>query len=104
MGLSNQIAAYWGEVFDSAIPILEYKIFFKISNDQTILLPELCDGADQIVIKNMNCSVDMKVFLDAPFYFQIYDVVLIQVQARNKLGWSSLTPKTTYGGQVKSYP
>jgi hypothetical protein len=52
----------------------------------------------------MNCSVDMKVFLDAPFYFQIYDVVLIQVQARNKLGWSPLTPKTTYGGQVKTYP
>jgi hypothetical protein len=46
----------------------------------------------------------MKVFLDAPFYFQIYDVVLIQVQARNKLGWSPLTPKTTYGGQVKTYP
>ena len=53
----------------------------------------------------MNCSLDMKVFLDAPFYLELFDQVLIQVQARNKLGWSPLSPINSDNcGIVRSFP
>jgi hypothetical protein len=90
---SDKIVASWEGAFDSAIPILEYKIFFYIPKYQRVLhLPDFCNGNDQAVIKNMSCSLNMTVFLDAPFYLELFDEVLIQVQARNKLGWSPLSP------------
>lgn len=77
------------------ITAYQIAIFAPISND-FIVLTSVCDGASQLVMTQLGCSVQMSTLLSTYGYIR-GQLVLVKVAAYNINGWSAFSSQNSGG-------
>lgn len=63
-----------------------------------------CDGSDLTIYSDRTCTVPMSVFASAPFSLSVGDLIQVQVEVYNLVGWSTPSLANTVGETVKTGP
>lgn len=83
---------------DHSSSVTQYEV--KIQNKASTAVytaHSQCDGTDSSVITNTNCEIDMTGFSSAPYNYAAGDLIVVQVLAKNAVGWSTASPDNSSG-------
>jgi hypothetical protein len=84
--------------------ISKYRIKFKASTGTYYETITYCDGSDVWIMADMACTVPMSVFTSAPFSLSVGDLIEVQVEAYNSVGYSIPSTANTVGVTAKTAP
>lgn len=76
----------WVAPFDNHVPITGFKVLIKTSSGQYEEFTDVCDGQDSLNIYNSFCTVSMNILWDAPFEYQLNDLIQAKIIATNERG------------------
>lgn len=100
---ANVVTTWPATTSDRGAGVTEYRIKFQ-KKDGTLVEIAQCQGTDNLVVTNRECTVAMTIFTDSPFNLVVDDLIVATVEAKNAKGYSDPSPANTSGAQAETAP
>lgn len=103
--VGSSVVVTWPYTTDEGgVMVSSYRVKFRSSSGTYYETLTYCDGSDVWVMADMACTVPMSVFTSAPFSLSVGDLIQVQVEAFNSVGYSTPSADNTVGVTAKTAP
>ena len=75
-----------------------------MKKDTTYSQHSECDGTDVTILATQTCYISMSTLTSSEFGFELGDLVVVKIRARNEKGWGIYSPTNLLGALVEEVP